>query len=213
MSKTTKKNKSNKVNLAVKVHSSATKIKRKKAPISKPALSQETEKKKLKARKKVFKKKKPKKSKGLLLEETKKEDLVNVSENIHEENNKRRSFFTYSEGEEKAKLLLMRSGVTFFMLLIFVMWIYNAKRNIVRSAPHNSESNILKIESWQEIKKDISDKMQKIKNETEESQTLDLEEKRKEIDTSPALKDKLINISSSSEQKEKLKEGMNKILK
>ncbi len=211
MSKIAKKKKSDKVNLAVKVHSSSTKaIRRKSLKTISSQSSQEQKKKKNPKRKKRIFKKQVKKSKGLLsenLEKKKKPKIKKLKEKIQadEQIDKTSSFFEYDFKEEKAKKLLMRSGVTFFMLLIFIMWIYNTKRSIVSSAPKSEDANILELDSWQDIREDLSEKMQEIKNKDEDEED--------EINMTAVPTNDLINISTSSEQIEKLKEGMNKILK
>lgn len=60
--------------------------------------------------------------------------------------------------EDAHKKFLMWSGVTFFMALIFVFWVYNIKATFKQTAPQN-ESNI----SWDKISEDFKKAMGEVK--------------------------------------------------
>lgn len=217
MSKIAKKKKSDKVNLAVKVHSSSLPQKRKKVLSSVPEGSKKSKKiKKVKKENKPLKRRKLKKNKGFL----EKEELKKKKEFKKELGGKRYLKFPlvsedsteYNYKEEKAKNLLMKSGVTFFMLLIFMMWVYNTKRSIVNSVPESVENNILEPDSWQNLSGGISEKMSEIKNlKTKiESETIEGKENKEKMSKSSVSSNNPINISPSSEQIEKLKEEIDK---
>jgi hypothetical protein len=211
MSKISQKKKNNKVNLAVKVHSSSAKARVKKGS---DYVSQKLEKppklKKPKSAKKIFKKKKKLKAEGFLKHEEKKVKQIK-KERIKEKTEVQEEFREYNYKEERAKMFLMKSGVTFFMLVIFIMWIYNTKRSIVNSSPKNDNS-VLEIDSWQEISGEISEKMQEIKNKTEEVQEVILEEEQEVKSSSSTPANDLKNISTSSEEMKMFKEEIDKIL-
>lgn len=219
MSKIAKKKKSDKVNLAVKVHSSSLPQKRKKVLSSVPEGSKKSKKiKKVKKENKPLKRRKLKKTKGFLEKEElkKKKEL---KKELRKKNDLKSSsvpeYFTeYNYKEEKVKNLLMKSGITFFMLLIFIMWVYNTKRSIVNSAPKSVENNILERDSWQDLNGGIREKMSEIKNlKTKiESEARKTGENKEKTSSSSAPLSNPINFSTSSEQMKKFKKEIDKII-
>lgn len=237
MTKIAKKKKDNKLNLSVKVHSSPLKIRKKSTSrhiIESPARHEKSLK--AKRRIKIFKKEDSHKTKGFLeKEEAGKRQFSKKKVNKKKElviEDRQDFFMRDNPREERAKILLMKSGVTFFMLLIFVMWAYNIKRSIVNSSPKNNSNNILEVDSWQDVSDEISEKMKEIKDGKEKIEDLKIDNEKElmvkvqeEIESdfvftedsksasSSTLISKPADIASSSEEIERIKEGISKILK
>lgn len=66
---------------------------------------------------------------------------------------------------EKQKRLIMWSGVTFFMILIAVFWIYNMKLT-VRNVSLSSEEG-LSLSRWQELTEELEKRMTEVNEDAE----------------------------------------------
>jgi len=226
MNKVIKKKKNSRVNLSVKVHPSAPKAKRKSnyKQITEDSLNSE-KKVKIKKKKSIFKKERSKKTGGFLKNDKKKKKKYFKKTIKREKKESKKEvvpdldqdyFIEYNYGEEKSKVFLMKSGVTFFMILIFFMWAYNTKRSIANSIPKNNNS-IVNSDSWQKISNNFN-KIKEVKNKIELNNNLNLEKERYSSSSLEKVLEKLATtspdkVSTSSEQIEKLKEEINKILK
>ncbi len=125
--------------------------------------------------KKTSPKKKSKKVKPKIREKRLKKVLNSQEKTLHK---------TFYEQEEIFKRKIMYSGVSFFMILFFIVWFYNFKRDIKIISGQNDNKNIADIKnlqnSFDNLKKELKSlRTEKAKNATsslvnfEKSDTLD----------------------------------------
>jgi len=146
----TKNSKKNKVSLAVKVHPSHSKKKKKISSVSTSTSFISSKKTKSILTSKRVKRKKTVKNSGFLKKEKEnkfKKEKQKVKSDIKPDGLilDDEIFYDNSYREERAKILLMKSGVTFFMLLIFVMWVYNVKQGIFTYKTKNKNNASINI--------------------------------------------------------------------
>ncbi len=74
------------------------------------------------------------------------------------------------EYEIRKKVMIMWSGVVFFMIIIGGFWIYNTKK-VFQEININASEKSLSLDGWDDITKDFSEKMTEIKEELDEIKT------------------------------------------
>ena len=75
------------------------------------------------------------------------------------------------EKVERQKRFIMWSGVTFFMVLIAGIWIYNAKSIFQASSQTWSNSDDVSLDNWNEMANDLGNKISEMQDDLENIRT------------------------------------------
>ena len=113
---------------------------------------------------------------------------------------------------EREKRLIMRSGVTFFMMLIVFFWVINVK-NLFKNTEAQNFNNLPSAE-WQDIEDEFSETMEEIKSRLSELKPeVNLNEANSTTSPSQAQQlpadDNELNQDKIEELKDKLEEQRN----
>jgi len=127
------------------------------------------------------------------LEEKKEKKKREIISSLQEEK-ERRAAPAGDNNEDGGKRLVMWTGVTFFMALIFVFWVYNIKATFKQSTPKN-ESDV----SWDKISGDFRKAMGEVKENISEIKTV--------LETATSTKESELDKEEIERLKDKLMES------
>ena len=99
-----------------------------------------------------------------------------------------------SEKQEKDKQLIMWSGITFFMILIMFIWVFQIRHSISQT---KLENNSQKTEEWKEVFSDLEKNISDLKRDLEKVKEFS-EEPKEEFDEKLIEKIKNDIVSSST---------------
>lgn len=131
------------------------------------------------------------------LEEEKKKKIIEKSRLLKEKERQAEPQINY-EGDSH-KRLAMWTGVIFFMVLIFFVWVYNIKATFRAPANNNKESDL----SWDKISEDFKKTMGEVKE--------NIADLKSAVQTATTTEERQLSEEEIEELKEKLEVMENKI--